>query len=309
MIHKARSLLLFLILLILISPLAQSNDRIRISRIDIESYVLNEDIVIQGQIIAVEAKLMDKSKVLGGSIKDRGEWIVTELIIQIDRVITGEYEGATINAILIGGEYQGRTALTAGYSRKNPKVGENVIIFLSYNMFGYGNYILAIDEAFFKIVGDDLVPYVEQAYLDVDNPLEIIEKRAKARTFEEMYKTADLICVGNVKDVRDVYSFMRTGKLMGKFIVEIEETLKGEADNPEITIDASNFTPGFISKQIGNRVLLFLKKWGSNFKTIEGRNGYYTLKEGKLFKGNIAPILTTLEGLKESVEKWKVNDK
>jgi len=256
------------------------------------------DLIIEGVIIDKESKLVDLSEISNINTSSHpSDWVVTELTIEIERLIAGEYDDKIIKMILKEGEYQGLKSHTGGYELLNPEISDRIIVGLVHNAYQSNNYTLFYRVAFFKVDNDcDLVPYMKEAYIDVDNPLEIIEREAKERSFEEMYRNADLVCIGEVTYSNEAYRKQK---------VNVQEILKGELEKPEITIDGANLFKSYYKKEPGYRVLLFLAKKDDEYITLAGINGYYAIENDALIRSHHTSLKASLTGMKEKMNKWK----
>jgi len=297
LLNNNRLIVTFIIVFSLLNPLLNGAEKRPISKYWLEMFILNSDLIIKGEIIAIEARLMDANLVYQSRINH--DMVVTELTIQIEKVIAGEYEGDTIKAILKEGELNGRKSMRADHALLNPKEGESIIIALGYNIYGNNLYILHHRNAFFKIEGDSLLPYEKESFLDVSNPLEVIEAKAEERQFNNMYRAADLICLGFVKEI-----YFPT-QLSAQFKVGIKEIFKGPTDLFELTVDGSNIRWVFKEGETDYQVLLFLQKDKDVYKTVAGINGYYTVENNKLIRIRHAPLRTNLTDLKSQFNIWK----
>ena len=276
-----------------ITPLIAINKR-PISEHSLGTLVSSSDLVIQGEIIDVEVKKMNMHEVWGGPPRGGPKAIITEFVIRIERVLAGEYEGETISVILREGKTESEFAKIGGYEIITPSKGDDVIVGLWHNNYGYNRLIISFRDLFLKFEGNDYIPYEKSIYLNFDNPLGLIEKRGKERKFEELYKHAEVVCIGSLED---------NNTSERKLVLRLEEVLKGDVNQPKITIDYSTgYTIDY--DEIGFRLLFFLEKKENIFRIFTGVNGIYPIRDGKLIRRNKSPLNTNLSKLKKDIKVW-----
>jgi len=292
------ALLLILLLMALVASPGSAQEKQEITQADLEWIVQNLDLIIRGQVTDVEEKLVAPIAVYGHG-SNEPNMVITEVTMRISDVLAGSYTGNEIKFILEEGELNELRTFSADYAPMHVKVGDSGIVGIAPNTRGTEYNILNNRKAFFKIDGTNLIPYQEEYRLEVDEPLEIIEKKAKERHLSEIFRAADLVCLGTVTRLLD------PGSPDLEISVSIDEILKGTSKKSIIEVDVSDVNRSFKRKQPGFQALLFLKKTGSGYKTVAGVNGYYVLKGEKLYRGFTQPFSFGISELKRKIEVWK----
>jgi len=293
------SVLLLAAVLVHTSLLAQ--DRRPITRAILEGMTQDLPWIVQGQVINVEAKLYNRSDLNAQMVKrDTMKLPATEVTVKVERMIAGEYDGNELQFILrCQGQAGGLRVKCPDFSPVKVKVGDRVIVGIMPNMSGLRYNILGDPSRFFKLEGVNLIPYQEEYYLAMDNPLDVIAKKAKEREMPALFQAADLICTGSVTELID------PEKPSKKLVVTADELLKGSVEGAEVSVHVSDVAESFEHKKPGYRALLFLKKSGCSYKPVAGINGYYVIEGDKLLRGHTLPMRTTLRQVRDSIESWK----
>ncbi len=170
-----------------------------------------------------------------------------------------------------------------------------MIVSLHHNYYGHNRYIVKWRYAFFKIEGESLVPYDITQTLAVENPMEIIERKAQERKLPYLYKSADLICTG----------YLVENKIdEDRLVLRLDEILKGTEDDELITIDYSN-QYGIDKNEKGTKWLFFLKKHGSEYRLFGRMNGFYLIEKGKLLRSFRSPIWNNIKSFKEEIKLFR----
>lgn len=269
-----------------------------ISQQAFERMIEIEPLVLQGEVEKVEVKLITPRE-LYGSTNNTVQIPVTEVTMKIEKIIAGEYEGDEIVIVLPEGKTEKIVGGPVGCAPLKVNVGDHAIVAFKLDSEGTGLNVLDNYGGFFRLEGTKLVPYAEGRYLDVDKPLEVMAKKAKERELPEVFKASDLICTATVTRLIDLHSPSR------RFVVSIDETLKGRAEQSEITVDMSGI---FLSSKIqapGFRVMLFLKKDTSGYRPVAGVNGYYEMDGERITRGHSTSVKMTVSQLKSKIKTWK----
>lgn len=282
---------------LIISP-GLSQERREISQTDLEWIVQNLDLIVQGQIADMEEKLVSPVSLYGHGSDEAG-MVITEITIQISEVLAGNYSSDKIKITLEEGELNELKTVSADFYPMDVKIGDIVIAGIVPNTRGTDYNILRHRRAFFKLEGKKLTPYQSEYHLVAEKPLETIREKARARQLPIVSKTADLICTGTVTRLIDPSSPVK------EILVRIDETLKGTSEEPTITVNVEDVNRSFNNKKPGFHVMLFLKKSGAGYKTVEGVNGYYVIKGDKLCRGFDRPFKYNAAELKQNVKVWK----
>jgi hypothetical protein len=289
--------------LALVDSAAVAQQKHPITQEDLEWMMRIEPLIIQGMITKVEVILITP-KELYGVRNSTGHMPVTEVTMKIEKVIAGEYDGDEIVIVLPEGETEEVSGGPAGLSRMKVNVGERAIVAFKLDSQGTGLNVLDApsDSRFFRMEGTKLIPYREDLYLAVDNPLEVMAKKADERRIKEkmkeMSKASDLICTGTVTKPAKMDS------LSGKWIVSIDETLKGTAEKSEITVDMPDLILTSKLDAPGFRVMLFLKKDDSGYRAVSGFNGCCIMDGERLTSGQGAPVSMSASELKYYIDFW-----
>jgi hypothetical protein len=128
-----------------------------------------------------------------------------------------------------------------------------------------------------------------------------MERKAEEREMPEIVKASDLICTGTVTKLIGYDCPPRSRRV----IVAIDETLKGKAEESEISVDMSRvFLPSTVQMP-GFRVMLFLKKGSSGYKPVAGVNGFYAMDGEILTRGHSTPLKMTVSELKSNINMWE----
>jgi hypothetical protein len=290
--------LLAMLLIMFVGSAAIAQQKYPISQESFEWTIEIEPLVFQGMVTKVEVILITPKEVFGVG-NSTAQIPVTEVTMNIEKIIAGEYDGDEIVIVLPEGETEKVSGGPAGVSRMKVNVGDHAIVAFTLDSQGTGLNVLDRDERFFRVEGRKLIPYREELYLAVDKPLEVMAKKAKEREMPEVFKASDLICTGTVTKLIDLGSPSR------RFIVSIDETLKGKAEGSEVTIDMSNvFLPSKL-RDPGFRVMLFLKKDGVRYKPVAGVNGYYVMDGERITRGHSTPVKMTAGQFKSNIKIWK----
>jgi len=266
--------------------------------------ILDAPLVLQGKVTKVEVRLMTPKELFGGG-RDDIQAAATEVTMKVEKIIAGNYDGDKIRIFLMQGKTKHVNSYSAGRAPMKVNVGDHAVVAVEPNSRGTGLNVLDQDWRFFRVEGTKLVPYREEFYLAVDRPFEVMARDAKARERQEMhemqerleiFKASDLVCMATVIRVIDPDSSSR------RLVASIDETLKGKAEQSEITVDMSGILfPGELQDP-GRRVMLFLERDGSGYKPATGINGYYVM-DGERIKG--APFQMSVSQLKSAIMKWK----
>lgn len=304
-IRMARALSIWLLaalLLMLVNSAAMAKQKRPISQKSFEWMIEIEPLVFQGEVTKVEVILITP-KQLYPEANSSVQIPVTEVTIKIEKIIAGDYDGDEIVIVLPEGETERATGGPAGRSRMKVNIGDHAIVAFKLDSQGTGLNIMDRDERFYRVEGTELIPYREELYLDVDKPLEVMATKAKEREMSEVFRTSNLICTGTVTKLIDLDSPSR------KLVVSIDETLKGKAEQSEITVDMSNiFLPSTLQSP-GFRVMLFLKKGGSGYMPVAGINGYYLIDGERVTRGHSTPVKMTASQFKSNIEMWKERER
>ena len=249
------------------------------------------DLVIQGTISNVEVKRIPFDGICGIKMTD-GRTIATEMTIRIDKVISGEYDKSDIVAYLCEGRIGNSAVVIDNMSTPEPRVGDEVLIGLSYNIEGNNKYIVHWHEAFFEIADGQLIPYKSEYYVQSDKPMEVLEQSARKRDFSYLYKQAEIVCVGRLVDNDGTNQ---------KATIAVDDYLKGKTSDSTLTIDYSN---GYDMRlrDTGIHLLLFLGRKGTNYQLSGGMNGIYSIQDGKLTRDSL-PLVTNLSKAEELMRK------
>lgn len=291
--------ILGLILVIMVNPSIAAQEKTPITEKGLEWRVQNRPWLIQGRVVKVETKLMDGEE-LTGLKNARGRQLPgTEITLEIEKVITGDYDGSEICILLAEGTVGGITGYAAGYAPMKIAAGDDAIVAIVPDAMRVGCYVLWDISDFFKIDGTHLVPYRTEYCVTADNPLEVIARKAKERQMPELFKAADVVFLGTVKKLIDPGSPSR------KIVVSVDNPLKGTMKKSEVTVDVSELYQPFARQKPGYKVLLFLKKDDSGFRPVAGINGYYVVRDDKLSRGVDVPLRVTLTQLKGNIKTWK----
>lgn len=264
-----------------------------ISGEELGALIQNLPLVFRGIVTAVEVKSVDASVLLGPG--KRGERIATEVTIRIEKVLAGEYGSKEIMILLQEGKLGNLSYQSADFAPMKVAAGDPILAAIVPNTVGSGYNIVTNRRTLFKIVGEDLVPYQQEYYLAADKPFEIIAKKAMERETAELYKTADLICIGTVARLIDP---MKPARWL---VVSIGEFLKGAAEEREITVDVSDVCQPFASQKPGYSVLLFLRRSGAEYRPVAGVNGYYVIRGDSLSRGHTTPMRMGMNDLKNKI--------
>jgi|WetSurMetagenome_2_1015567.scaffolds.fasta_scaffold27060_2 hypothetical protein len=289
--------LVAMLVLGIVASVAFAQQKRPISKETFERMIQNQPLILEGNITEVNVRLMTP-KELGGR-NSTVHIAVTEVIMKIRKIVAGEYDGDEIRIVLPEGKTKDITTGPADYGIMKFNVGDHAVVALKLNSEGSGVNILDRGERIFRVEGSSLIPYREELYLAVDKPLEVMAKKAKERELPEIFKASDLVCTGTVTELRDLDSPLR------RFIVSIDETLKGKAEKSEIAVEMSDiFLPSKLQAP-GFRVMLFLKKQGTGYRPVAGVNGYYVMDGERLTRGHSTPVKTTASQLKSTIKMWK----
>jgi hypothetical protein len=271
-----------------------------ISREDFEQMIQIEPLILQGMVTSVEVKLVTPKEVYGEADNNTTVQIaVTEVTMKIEKIIAGEYDSNEIMIILQEGKTKTSASYVAGYPPLRVNVGDDAIVAFRPDSRGTGlNVLDGSPWTFFRVEGTKLIPYREDLYLAVDSPLEVLAKKAKERELPEVVKASDLICTGTVTKLIDLRSPTR------RFAVSIGETLKGKAQQSEITVDMSGVFLSSKIKEPGFQVMLFLKKESSGYRPVAGVNGYYEMHGERLTRGHSVPVRMSVNQLKSDIRMW-----
>lgn len=280
------------------SPCLAQEAKQDITQSYLEWIVRNLDLVIQGQIKNIEEKYIARRELYGRG-SDEPNMIITEIMIQIEKVIAGTYLDDEIAIILTEGEINGVRSVMADYSPMQAKVGDQVLVCIELNARGTGHHIIKHRRAFFRLDGDNLVPYQREYRLAVDKPMEVIANKAKERELPQIFKAADLICIGTVTRLIDPASARK------EINVSVDEILKGTEEESSISVDVAEVNRSFKHQRPGFHVLLFLKRDNYGYKTVEGVNGYYVVKGDLLYRGITQPMNFGVSELKGNIKVWK----
>jgi len=284
---------IFVIVMLHSNPMLAGKE-VNIKQSWLEGMTSCSDIIVKGRIVNVEVKYIPWHEVFLGIPKSDAVAIITELTISIDKVITGEYDKETIKAVLKEGKIGNTEMVADNQEPLNPQVGDSIIVALQHNKYGYDRYILTPRYGLFKIINDSIFPYDNTYTLGVDDPLSIMEHSAKQRTFEALYDSSDVVCVGKV-----ISNDMNNTKI----VFDIDEVLKGEIEQSRITIEYKYI---LTQARDGMRLLIFLRRQGSTYSNIAGENGVYLIdNDGRLIRGFRSIMLTTLTNLKTDMSKKK----
>ena len=286
-----------LLLITVAGSAAMAQEKHPISQASFDRMIQIAPLVFQGKVTKVEVKLITPKELFG--VRNKSVHIpMTEVTMEIEKIIAGEYESDEIVIVLP----EGRTVST-GHAPTNVNVGDHAIVAFKLNSLGTGLNVLDRPERFFRVEGTKLIPYMKELYLAVDNPLELLVKKAEERRMTEMFEASDLICTGTVAKLVDVDS------LSGRLIVSIDETLKGTAEESEITVDMPDVPLPSTLEGPGFRVMLFLKKDGSRYRPVAGINGYFVMNGENLTSGQSTPVWMSAGQLKSYIEMWNEDDK
>jgi hypothetical protein len=261
-----------------------------------ESMIELAPVIVQGVVARVEAKLVAAKEVSGPGTGE-AQIPITEVTMRIEKVIAGEYDSDEIVIVLQEGKAGGFTSVNAGWQLMKVNVGDRAVVALELNSRGTGLNVLDRPSRFFRVEGTDLVQYRGDARVAFDKPLEVMAKKAKERQMPEVVKASDLICTGTV--IRLIDRNLPTRR----FVVLIDETLKGKAEQPEITVDMSGVYLSSETQTPGFRVLFFLKKEGSGYRPVAGVNGYYEMHGEKLTRGHGTPVKMTATQFRGNIKK------
>lgn len=293
------TLLLMLLLMALVASPGPAQEKREITQRSLEWNVQNLDWIIQGEVTDLQPKFMTSKELFGDC--DKGKSIVTEVTMQVEKVIAGEYEADDLIFIIREGKLDGLVSGIGGEPLMQVSIGDRAIVGLWANMRGTSHNIHKIldnRDAFFKIEGGKLIPYPPNRYFSFSNPLEVIKDKAKKREMKSVFDSADLVCLGTVTDVTGWD--MRSPKL----VVKITETMKGSSSESEITVDVTNTSRSFENKGPGYHVLLFLKRTGQEYMPVEGLNGYYVVDGEKITRGTL-PLRTNVSQIKSKISVWR----
>ena len=268
---------------------------------DLGSFIQNLPLVFRGIVTAVEVKPVDASVLLGPG--KGGQRIATEVTIRIEKVLAGEYGSKEIQILLQEGKLGNLSYQSADFAPMKVSVGDPILAGIVPNTMGSGYNVVTNRRTLFKIVGQDLVPYQQEYYLAADKPFEIIAKKAKERETAELYKAADLVCIGIVAKLIDPTKPSR------RMVVSIGEFLKGTAEGRKITVDVSDVYQPFMSQKPGYSVLLFLRKNGAEYRPVAGVNGYYVIHGDSLSRGHNTPMRTGVSELKVRIKSLEEVEK
>jgi len=293
------SVLAMLLLTVADSAAMAEQQKEPISQESFEFMIQNAPLIFQGEITKVECKLMTQRDLGGPS--NTSQLAVTELTMKIEKILAGEYDRDEIQIIVEEGKTERLLTATAGYAMMKFNVGDHAIVALRLNSQGTGYNILDYDLRIFRLEGTKLIPYREEYYLAVDKPLEVMERKAEEREMPEIVKASDLICTGTVTKLIGYDCPPRSRRV----IVAIDETLKGKAEESEISVDMSRvFLPSTVQMP-GFRVMLFLKKGSSGYKPVAGVNGFYAMDGEILTRGHSTPLKMTVSELKSNINMWE----
>lgn len=297
MLKSVSIVLIFLpALLICSSCLAQCSQDI--TKSDLEWIVRNLDLIIEGQVIDVETKLVAPMSFHGHGSADPC-MVITEVTIQISDLLAGEHEDNQIKIALEEGRRGELETLSADFSPMDVKIGDNIIVGIVPNTKGTGYNILRHRTAFFKVEDMNLTPYQEEYSVTAKEPIKIIRNKARARQLPEISKTADLICTGTVIRLIDPSSPRK------EIQVKIDEIYKGYSKESIVTVDVIDVNRSFKRKNPGFQVFLFLNETRYGYKTVEGVNGYYVVDGDRLNRGFVQPFSHSFTELKRNVKAWK----
>lgn len=290
--------MLAILLMTVADSAAIAQEKRSISQEFFEFMIQNSPLVFQGEITKVECKLMAQ-KDLGG-LSNTSQIAVTQVTMKIEKIIAGEYDSDEIQIIVGEGRTERLVSITAGLTPMKFNVGDHAIVAFKLNSQGTGYNILE-DHEIFRLEGTKLIPYREEYSLAVDNPLGVLARKAKKREMPEIFKASDLICTGTVTKLIGYDSPPSSRRLM----VSIDETLKGEAEESEISVDMSKVFLPSAAQAPGFRVMLFLKKGSSGYRPVAGVNGFYAMDGEILTRGHSTPVKMTASQLKSNIKMWK----
>jgi len=191
--------MIVLMLLMYADAAVMAKQKRPISQESFEWMIEIEPLIFQALVIKVEVILVTP-KQLYGLINDTVQLPVTEVTMKIEKIIAGEYEGDEIVIVLPEGRTERATWQRAGRSRMTVNVGDQAIVAFELDSWGTGINILDPEGRFFRVEGAELVPYREEFYLDVDKPLEVMEKKAKEREKSRVIKTIPDELIPGVKE-------------------------------------------------------------------------------------------------------------
>jgi len=268
-----------------------------ISQETFERMIQNVPLILKGEITKVEIKLMTPYELYG-----RGNSTVhipvTVVKMNVGQVIAGEYDSSQVTFIVPEGKGGGLVGKNVHYEIIKFNIGDHAIIAFNPNSRGTGYNIISRATRIFRVEGTKLIPYRKEFYLTVDNPLEVLARKAKERKITEVFKNSDLVCTGTVTKLINLNSPTRRYKVL------IDTILKGTEEKSEITVDMSDiYLPSRLNKP-GFRVFLFLKKSSSGYKPVAGINGYYVIDGEKLTRGHSTPVRMSVKQLTDNIKVW-----
>ncbi len=156
---------------------------------------------------------------------------------------------------------------------------------------GYGRYVLLEDRAFFKISGDKLIPYEPGYTVGADEPIRLIREASKKREFKYLISNSDHIFVGTL---------LHKDEESGTARIKVDERYKGDYSCEEIVLDY-DYNYAINSKNVGDRLLLFLNEGVGKYHLSSGMNSVYLVEDGTL-KRDKTVLSTNLKQVKERVK-------
>ena len=293
--------MLAMLLLTLVDSAAIAQQKHPITQEDLEWMMRIAPLVFQGLVTKVEVILITPKQLYAGA-RSTVQMPVTEVTMRIEKIIAGEYDGDEIVIVLPEGETEKGYGGPAGVARMKVNVGDHAIVAFKPDSEGTGLNLMDRDGRFFRVEGTQLIPYREELYLAVDKPLEIMARKGEERRMKEKMretsKASDLICTGTVTKMVDLNS------LPGKWIVSIDETLKGTAEKSEITVDMPDLVLPSELEASGFRAVLFLKKDGSGYRPVSGFDGCCIMDGEDLTNGHGTAVSMSASELKYYIDFW-----
>ncbi len=287
-----------MLLVTLASSAGAAQERQEITQKALEWNIQNLDWIIQGEVTSIQAKFMT-SKELFGNGSDKNKMVVTEITMRVEKAIAGDYEAADVVFIIPEGKLDGWESGIAGEPPMQVSVGDHAIVGLVPRTRGTSYNLLDNRDAFYKMEDRELTPYQANRFFSFDDPLLVIERKAKEREMPEIFKSADLVCFGTVTDVRSEDLRLPT------LVVKIGETVKGSVSESEITVNVTNTSRSFENTRPGYQVLLFLNGAGQEYLPVGGINGYYVIDAEKITRGNTLPLRLSASQLRSRLSVWK----